>query len=300
MRKLLLTGAFNYSQKQLNDLGHLGYKVIFVQDEREPLNIDVSEIDAVVCNSLFIYNDIKKFKSLKAIQLTSVGLDRVPLDYINEKGIQLFNAKDVYSIPMAEWAILKTLEIYKKSRVFYGNQIQHKWEKQRDLFELTGKKATIIGYGSVGKELAKRFKAFGVHIISVDRKVKTDEYTDESFLIKDVDAALKKSDIIVLSLPLVDETKHLINETRINSMKDNALLINVSRGGIIDERVLIKSLKKNKFLGVALDVFEEEPLKKSPLWDFENVIVTPHNSFISDQVKDRLFRQIKLFLKQRF
>lgn len=289
MKKLLLTGAFKYSREQLSNLEHLGYEIVFVQDERKALNIDVSDIDAVVCNSLFLYNDIKEFKNLKTIQLTSAGLDRVPLDYINEKGIQLFNARGVYSIPMAEWAILKTLEIYKKSRVFYKNQELHKWEKQRELSELTDKTAAIIGYGNVGKEIAKRLKAFGVNVISVDRQIKEDEYVNESILIDNLDIALVKSDIIILTLPLTDETQYLINEEKINVMKDSAVLINLSRGGIIDETDLIEFLNKDKFLGVALDVFEEEPLKESTLWDFEQVIITPHNSFASNKANERLF-----------
>ena len=116
MKKLLLTGAFKYSGEQLSNLEHLGYEILFVQDERKPLIIDVSDIDAVVCNSLFLYNDIKEFKNLRTIQLTSAGLDRVPLDYINEKEIQLFNARGVYSIPMAEWAILKRAEFFIKTK----------------------------------------------------------------------------------------------------------------------------------------------------------------------------------------
>ena len=290
MKKLLLTGAFKYNQEQLSNLEHLGYEIVFVQDDRKNLNIDVSDIDAVFCNSLFLYNDIKEFKNLRTIQLTSAGLDRVPLGYINEKGIQLFNARGVYSIPMAEWAVLKILEIYKKSRVFYKNQQLHKWEKQRELLELTDKTAAIIGYGNVGTEIAKRLKAFGVNIISVDRQIREDDYIDESVLIDDLEATLVNSDIIVLTLPLTDETRQLINEEKIKVIKDDAVLINVSRGEIIDETALIESLNKDKFLGVALDVFEEEPLSESPLWDFENVIVTPHNSFVSDKVKERFFQ----------
>lgn len=292
MKKLLLTGAFKYSQEQIYKLGSLGYEIIFVQDERKPLDIDVSGIDAVVCNSLFLHNDIKEFKSLKNIQLTSAGLDRVPLDYINEKGIQLFNARGVYSIPMAEWTILKLLEIYKKSRVFFRNQEQHKWEKQRDLLELTDKTAAIIGYGSVGTEIAKRLKVFGVNVISVDIIERKDEWVDEALLIDNLDEALCKSDIVVLTLPLTEETRHLINKDKISMMQEDALLINVSRGGIIDEAALVGALKANKFLGAALDVFENEPLEESLLWDFDNVIITPHNSFVSDKVNERLYELI--------
>jgi phosphoglycerate dehydrogenase-like enzyme len=287
--KLLLTGAFKYSQEQLNMIQSLGYEVTFVQDERVPLDIDVSEFEAVVCNSLFLYNDITRFKKLEFIQLTSAGLDRVPLDYLKEKGIKLFNAKGVYSIPMAEWVVLKILEIYKKSRKFYDNQAEHKWDKQRDLLELTDKTASIIGFGSVGYEVAKRLKAFDVKVIGVGRRKIESDLLDEYYLIEDIDQVLNKSDIVILTLPLTEETRHLIDRDKIKNMKDNSVLVNVSRGGVIDESDVIEAIQCEKFLGVALDVFDEEPLNNdSLLWDFENVIVTPHNSFVSDKVSERL------------
>ena len=289
MKKLLLTGAFKYSQEQMNKLENLGYEITFVTDERENLSIDVSNIDAVVCNGLFLYNDITAFENLKVIQLTSAGLDRVPIDYINNNGIQVFNARGVYSIPMSEWVVLKVLEIYKKSKNFYKNQDQHKWEKYRDLFELTDKTAAIVGFGNVGSEIAKRLKAFGVNIIGIDiHKVESD-YVNESVLINDINEVIKKSDIIILTLPLTDETRHLIDKDKINIMKDSSVLVNIARGGVLDEAALIEALNGDKFFGVALDVFEEEPLRESPLWDFENVIITPHNSFVSDKVNERLF-----------
>ena len=288
--KLLLTGAFNYSDEQLSQIESLGYEIIFVQDERVPLQIDVSEIEAVVCNGLFLYNDISEFKNLKFIQVTSAGLDRVPLDYIIEHGIKLFNARGVYSIPMAEWVVLKILEIYKKSRHFYEAQRDHRWDKQRDLLELTGKTASIIGFGDVGTEIAKRLKAFGVHIIGVDIKEIQFGLIDEYYEVQNIDSALSKSDIVILTLPLTEDTRHLINKDRIKVMKGSAVLINVARGGVIDERALVKALRQDKLLGVALDVFEEEPLpSSSELWSMERVIVTPHNSFVSDMSSERLF-----------
>ncbi|WJE46145.1 NAD(P)-dependent oxidoreductase [Peribacillus frigoritolerans] len=296
--KLLLTGAFKYSEEQLNILKLLGYEIIFVQDERVPLQIDVSDIDAVVCNGLFLYNDINQFKNLKFIQLTSAGLDRVPLNYINEHGINLYSAKGVYSIPMAEWAVLKILEIYKKSRQFYLAQHDHKWEKQRDLLELTDKTAAIIGFGSVGTEIAKRLKVFGVNVIGVGRSKINSELMDDYYLVENIDEVLRKSDVIILTLPITKETHHLIDAKRIASMKDNGVLINVSRGGVIDEVALIEALQGGKFFGVALDVFEEEPLSVDrQWWELDRVIVTPHNSFVSDKVNERLFELIMKNLK---
>lgn len=291
--KLLLTGAFRYNEEQFDMIRTLGYDIVFVRDERVPLQFDVSDVEAVVCNGLFLHNDIGKFRSLRFVQLTSVGLDRVPLDYIRAHGIKLCNAKNVYSIPMAEWVVLKILEIFKKSREFYGAQKERQWTKHRDLLELTGKTATIIGVGNVGTEVAKRLKAFGVRLIGVGRRNSECTLLDDYFLIDDIEKALGISDIVILTLPLTEKTRHLINKEMITRMKDNSVLINVSRGGIICETSLIDALENGKFLGVALDVFEEEPLSKdSPLWSFDNVIVSPHNSFVSDQTKERLFSLI--------
>lgn len=292
MSKILLTGAFQYTKEQIEIIEKLGFEVSFVQDEKKRIKYDVSDIEVVVCNSLFLYNDINNFEKLKLIQLTSAGMDRTPLDIINKRGIKIFNAKDIYSVPMAEWVILKILEIYKKSKLFFYNQENHVWNKQKDLLELTQKTVSIIGYGSVGKEIAKRIKAFGVKIIAVDKKQVNSNYIDESLLISDLSSVLMESDVIILTLPLNKETKHLINRDAIISMKNNAVIINVARGEIIDEKALIEALKEKKFLGVALDVFKNEPLGKSPLWSFENVIITPHNSFVSDRVNDRLFNLI--------
>lgn len=292
MKKLLLTGAFKYNQEQLSNLENLGYEIVFVQDERKTLNIDVSDIDAIVCNSLFMYNDIARFKSLKVIQLTSSGTERIPIEYIRKNEICLFNAKGVYSIPMAEWAILKILEIYKQSRYFYNNQTNHKWNKNRELLELTGKTTAIIGFGSVGSEIAKRLRAFDTKIIGVGRREIESNFIDMYINLRDIDSALENADIVVITLPLTNITRHLFDKQKLMKMKNDAVLINISRGEIIDENALIELINDDKFLGVALDVFENEPLDDSPLWDYENVIVTPHNSFVSDKVNERLFELI--------
>lgn len=289
MTNLLLTGAFKYRQEQIDALESLGYSIQFIQDEREEMDMDPSHIHAVICNGLFLYNDIEKFKNLKFIQVTSAGLDRLPMDYIRKKGIQVFNAGDVYSIPMAEWAVLKVLELYKGSPNFYASQRDKRWEKQRDLLELTDKTALIIGYGNTGREIAQRLQAFGTKLIGVSRSKKESPYLHEHLSIDQIDEGIKRADIIFLTLPLNKATYHIIDKEKMALMKDQAVLINIGRGGLIHEEELIKALTRGKFLGVALDVFEKEPLGDSPLWDFENVIITPHNSFVSDKINERLF-----------
>lgn len=288
--KTLITGAFKYSKEQIDILNSIGCQTVFVQDERQELNIDVSDIEAVICNGLFLYNDISKFKNLKFIQLTSAGFDRVDMDYIKENNIQIHNAKGVYSAPMAEWVVLKILEIYKNTKFFIRNQDNKVWEKKRDLLELTDKTVTIVGCGNVGGEVAKRLKAFGCKTNGVARRQVQYDYIDKVYSIKDLDEALKVSDIVVLTIALNEETKHLFNKEIFKAMKDDAVLVNVARGAIVNESDLIDALKEGKFLGVALDVMESEPLgEESELWEFDRVLITPHNSFVSDGVGSRLF-----------
>lgn len=301
--KVLVTGAISYKEEDLQEIKKLGIEMIFIQDERKTIKTKVEDIDYVICNNLFIYNDIKKFSKLKYIQVTSAGMDRLPLEYIENKGIKVFNARGVYSVPMAEWTILKILEVYKKSEFFYCNQEKRKWEKNRNLLELTNKIVTILGYGSVGREIAKRLHAFGVKINIVDLKKEKLEWIEKAYDINELKEALADSDINIICLPLTKQTRGIINKKTISYMKEQSILINISRGEIIKEEELIEEISNNKFLSVILDVFEKEPLdSKSRLWDYKNVIITPHNSFVSEKNYERLieviYDNLKTILKE--
>ena len=122
MKKLLITGAWKYTQQQYDSIEQMGYDICFVQNEQDELPQEAYEAETVICNGLFLYHNIEEFIYLKVIQLTSAGFDRVPLEYIKEHGIKIYNAKGVYSIPMAEYAFCGVLSLYKKSRFFYDNQ----------------------------------------------------------------------------------------------------------------------------------------------------------------------------------
>lgn len=284
---LLITGAWQNGASYTDMLQELGHKVVYMQYEKDDLPCEGNWVEGVVCNGLFLYHPIEEFSSLKYIQLTSAGFDRVPMDYVKLHGIEIHNARNVYSIPMAEFAVAGVLNLYKQERFFYENQKQHKWEKHRGLLELNGRTVCIIGCGSVGGECAIRFTALGCRVIGVNLLPKSDKRYQIIIGMDLLDEILPVADIIILTLPLTEKTCHLINADRLYHLKSTAILVNIARGALIDTEALIKVLPH--LGGAVLDVFEEEPLSEdSPLWDMQNVILTPHNSFVGEENQDRL------------
>lgn len=290
---ILITGALKNESALFTEIENLGYDIFYQQQETDELIIDPKLIDIVICNSFFLYHNIEEFINLKVIQLTSVGLDRVPINYIKEKKIKLFNAKGVYSIPMAEFTIMGILQLYKGAYNFFENQKFHRWKKNRNILELSNKCVAILGVGSVGKEIAKRLRGFNTINIGFDIKSFVSEYFDVVLNITDFDKYIKQIDILICCLPLNDQTKFFINKERICLLKNNTIVINISRGKIIDEDALYLALHSGKLLGAVIDVFEKEPLdKNSKLWDLKNIIITPHNSFVSNANQERISKII--------
>ncbi|KAA8501166.1 hydroxyacid dehydrogenase [Mediterraneibacter catenae] len=293
-RQVLLTGSYQYTEEQIHMIEKLGWKVTFVKNELEPIGVPADQFDAVVCNGLFLHNDIAEFKKLKMVQATSAGLDRLPAEYMEKHHIHCYNAKGVYSIPMAEWAVMSILEICKNAQSFFRKQQEHTWGKDRSLLELTGKKVCIIGYGDVGHETAKRLAAFGTEITAVNRsRVEEDGVISRWLPLDRLNEALSETDIIILCIALTEETRGLLNADRLGLMKQGSILVNVARGALIDEKALTSCLKEGKLRGAALDVFETEPLPAdSELWEMPGVIICPHNSFVGDNVSERMFSLI--------
>ena len=292
---VLVTGAFQLNSEELAMLEAAGHKVFIHGDERAPVDCP-ERYEAVVCNGLFLYNPIENFTNLRLIQLTSAGLDRVPLDYIRAHGIELHNAAGVYSVPMAEFAVCGILQLYKQSRFFAANQAQHKWEKHRGLLELSGKRVYILGCGDVGREIAKRLKAFGCHITGVNRTVRVLPDFDEILPLDKLPDAAAVCDVLICCIALMPETRRIVGKEIFDRLPAGAIFVNVARGALADGAALTAWLQSDGH--AVLDVFEEEPLpESSPLWDMENVLLTPHNSFVGDGNRARLWETIKENLK---
>lgn len=295
--KTLITGALQLNPEQLQMLEAQGLEITLHPDERaEVPHPEVYEV--VVCNGLFLYHPIEQFTALRRIQLTSAGYDRVPLDYIRAHGIELRNAAGVYSVPMAEFAIGGILQLYKQSAFFRANQSAHRWEKHRGLLELAGKTVCIAGTGDVGREIAKRLKAFDCEIIGVNRTVRTLPNFNRMRPLSELPAASRACDILIVSMALAEETRGIIDQCIFDGLRPGAVVVNVSRGALIDESALIAWLRSERSGGAVLDVFEQEPLpESSPLWDMEHVILTPHNSFVGEHNQERMGKIVARNLK---
>ncbi len=287
--KLLVTGAWQCTEEQLNNIRAMGHEVVFMQNEREHCPVEYDWVEGVICNGLFLNHDIRKFTNLRYIQLTSAGFDRVNVGYINAHNIALYNARGVYSVPMAEYALCGVLQLLKNTRFFDDNQKKREWVKNRNALELYGKNVCIVGCGNVGTECAKRFKAFGCNVCGVDLFPRADENYSAMYSLQSLKDALSDAFITVLTLPLTEESRRIISADVLASLPDGAILVNIARGGVVDTAALVNALSKGSLGGAVLDVFEDEPLcADNPLWGMDNVIVTPHNSFVGDGNAQRL------------
>ncbi len=290
---ILITGAFRPEPWQTERIAALGHTVYFLQNEKDPLPLPYEEVEGAICNGLFLHHPIEKFTALSYVQLTSAGFDRMPMDYAAEKGITVHNARGVYSIPMAEFALSSVLAVYKQTDHFRAAQDARRWDKHRGLRELFGKRVCIVGCGNVGTEVAKRFGAMGCEIVGVDAYLREDEHYTVMLPVAALDTALMTADIVVLTLPLAPETHHLMGREQLALLPEGCVLVNIARGGVMDTEALTETLVARKDLTAILDVFEEEPLAEdSPLWELDNAVLTPHNSFVGEGNARRLWQVI--------
>jgi len=287
--KLLVTDTYELTREQRRELEDLGLEILTCGDE-EPYPGDPAQVDIIACKMLFDHTPIQAFTSLKYIQLFMAGFDHIPMDYIRAHGIEFHNARDVYSIPIAEFGIGGVLALYKDFRFFERNRAARGWGMRRWLPELWDKRVLIVGAGSIGTEFARRFQAFGCRVTGLARSGGARDGYDEVLPMEAMDEVLPDSDIVVLCLPSNPETRHVLDGARLARMKSGAILVNIARGALVDEPALVEALEKGRLGGAVLDVFEVEPLPEdSPLWGMENVIATPHTSFGAEHNEERLF-----------
>ncbi|MBT2644067.1 D-2-hydroxyacid dehydrogenase [Bacillus sp. ISL-41] len=236
---------------------------------------------------------IYKADKLKWIMVMSAGLDRMPFTACKKRGILVTNVRGIHKIPMAEFTIGMMMQDAKQMRSLLANEQTRTWERKLPMGELYGKTLLILGIGAIGGEVARLAKAFNMKTIGVNRSGREAEWADEIFTMENYRGALPQADFIVSVLPSTSETKHFLDLTDFDMMKNTAVFINIGRGDLVTDEVLTAALQENKIAHAYLDVFYEEPLKEShPFWTMENVTVTPH---ISSLTKNYLPRSFEIF-----
>ncbi|MFT9596557.1 D-2-hydroxyacid dehydrogenase [Mesobacillus sp.] len=237
---------------------------------------------------------IYKADNLKWIMVMSAGLDRMPFEACKKRGILVTNVRGIHKIPMAEFTIGMMLQHVKQMRSLWTNEQAKSWERKLPMGELYGKTLLILGIGAIGGEVARLAKAFNMKIIGVNRSGREAEWADEIYTMDNYREAMPEADFIVSVMPSTSETKHFLDASDFEIMKDTAVFINIGRGDLVKDEVLIAALQERKIAHAYLDVFYEEPLKEShPFWTMENVTVTPHISSITKNYLPRSFEIFK-------
>lgn len=221
--------------------------------------------------------------TIRWIHALGAGVDTLPFDILRERGIVVTNSRGVYSDALAEFVLAAILYFAKDLGRLEQNQKAHRWEPYL-VERIEGATAGIIGYGDIGRAVGRRAQAMGMRVLARGRSEGPP-----------LDELIPASDYLVLTTPLTPETRMLMNEERISLMRRSAVLINISRGAVVDEKALITALRSRGIRGAALDVFETEPLPSGhPLWSLENVLISPHTA---DQTADSHDRAVDLFLR---
>jgi D-2-hydroxyacid dehydrogenase (NADP+) len=231
-------------------------------------------------------------RKLKWIHSTAVGVSQLMYPELRGSGVILTNPSGILSAPMAEHTMGLMIALARNFPDSVRYQDRARWSQIEvssqpgPLTELNGQLLLIVGYGSIGREIARRARAFDMRVWGVTRSGKGDAtHTEKILPIAQLEDALPHADCIVLSAPDTQETQKLLGPAQIAKMKPGARLINVGRGSLLDEAALIRALETGALGGAALDVAAAEPLPaESPLWKAPNLFITPHTSGVSDRL----------------
>ena len=277
MAKILITDRIHEDGiKMLREVGEVDVKTGLTTKQ---LLEEIKGYDVLVVRSATkVTKDvIEAGRKLKIIARAGAGLDNIDVQAASARGIELINAPEAPTIAVAELVIGLMLSWDRQLPRADASMKQGRWEKTQLMgSELRGKTLGIIGTGRIGRAVGYRAKAFLMNLLAFDigRSAEFAERTGARYV--DLDTLLRESDFVTLHVPLLPETHHMIGRRELELMKPTAVLINTSRGEVVDEAALADALRKGKIAGACLDVYEREPPRDSPLLKLPNVILTPH------------------------
>ena len=225
---------------------------------------------------------LENLPKVKAIARYGVGVDSIDLKAATDLGIIVANVPDYCIDEVAIQAVTMLMALIRKTVFFHQKVKSGQWDFQQGMpiHRIRGKTLGLVGCGKIGLQVAKIVSSLGVRVLAFDPYIQKLEGIE----LVDLDALLKESDFISIHCPLTESTRHLIGESAFRKMRKNPLIINASRGPVIDEKALIEALKEGRVSGAGLDVLEKEPPDlQNPLLKMENVILSPHMGFYSEE-----------------
>ena len=261
--------------------------------EENNLKKELSEVDAILLRTARLSNDVLSYcNKLKIVSRHGVGYDNVNVDYLNKKNIALGITSTSNAVSVAEHVLTSFLYLSKNIHLSDKLTREGKFNDKSSLpnfFELYKKNIVIFGFGRIGKAVAKRCLGFEANVYVYDPFVSKDIVEENNCKVVDKTNGLKIADYISIHLPLNTETTNFIDEQELSLMKETAIVVNTARGGIINEASLVNALQKKNILGAGLDVFEKEPPDENhPLFNLDNVILSPHNAALTIECRKRM------------
>jgi (S)-sulfolactate dehydrogenase len=280
------------------DLLRTHHDVVYDPDlctDRSRLLVQMAGVEALFTRNRTQVDEelIAAAPNLRVVGRLGVGLDNIDMNGCEAAGVQVIHAAGENAVSVAEYVIGAMLVVVRGVYGMTPSMIAGEWPRQGHAFghELMGKTMGLVGYGSIAREVAKRAAGLGMEIIACDPFVPENDPAWGTVRNVDVETLLASADVISVHVPLGDATRNLIDAHALNRMKPTAVLINTSRGGIVDETALAKALVEGKLAGAALDVFASEPLGPGPAAVFAaapNLLLTPHVAGNTRESVDRV------------
>ncbi|KUJ98979.1 MAG: Phosphoglycerate dehydrogenase [Thermococcales archaeon 44_46] len=279
-------------ERAIEILKNAGLEVVYEEyPDQEKLKELVKDVSAIIVRSKpkVTKEIIDAAPSLKVIARAGVGLDNIDVEYAKSKGIEIVNAPAASSRSVAELAIALIFNVARKVAFADRKMREGIWAKKQCMgFELEGKTLGVVGFGRIGYQVAKIANALGMKLLLYDPYPNEERAKEVGGRFVELEELLRNSDVVTIHVPLLESTYHLINEEKLKLMKPTAILINTSRGPIVDTNALVKALQEGWIAGAGLDVFEEEPLPKDhPLTKLDNVVLTPHIGASTVEAQER-------------
>ena len=276
--------------QRIKQMGIDNLKILSPGEEPIPFLANAEVIFSV---SSFPQKILDQAPNLQWLQVSSAGVNQLPLKSLEERGILLTNVRGMHGDCISEYVLAMMFALNRQIPRVLEYQKQNQWHKMGQSM-LKGKTLGIIGLGGIGQTLANKAAALGINVIGLRNSKKPAENVSEMYSNEDLLAFMAKSDYVAVCCPLTPETTGLVSKEAIAAMKPSASIINIARGQVIDEPALIEALREKKIASAALDVFWKEPLpESSPLWSLENLILTPH---VAGDMMDYTERAAEIFV----